>query len=267
MPGINGDNTTLALIRAELRARLRFVTIKYPSPSEMFEADARFDAVADAAVAQIRRLAKHSEIIHLAGYSFGGFVAWEVARRLRAAGYRIGAIALIDTRRARLVANLKRRKLSSRVSSAMQKILLRPRQSADTILYWTKYSVYTRLPLNMLRILHGWTMRFPSLAARLPESCDNELRRRALNDFRPSRLNHPTTLFRSTDYIEEFPDHGWSDVCPQLTIVPIDGTHSSMLASPCRAVLLERLFETVATAEAALHRQRPYRAGLPGTAA
>jgi acyl-coenzyme A synthetase/AMP-(fatty) acid ligase/thioesterase domain-containing protein len=267
MPGIAGDEPALAKMRADLRARLRFVTIKYPSAPTMFEADASFAAVVDAAIEQIRGSARTEEIIHLAGYSFGGFVAWEVACRLRAAGYRVGAIALIDTRRARLVANLNRRKLSSRVSSAMQKILLRPRQSAYTILYRTKHSVYTRLPLNMLRFLHSWTMRFPSLAARLPESCDNELRRRALNNFTPSRLDHPTTLFRSTDYIQEFPDHGWSDVCPQLTIVPIDGTHSSMLVSPYRAVLAERLFETVAAAETNLHPQSPHSASLLGTAA
>jgi len=236
------------MLRTELRDRLGFMTIKYPSSPAMFKAKARFDAVVDAAIAQIPRSAK-GETIHLAGYSFGGFVAWEVACRLHAAGYRIGAIGLIDARRAGPVA--------SRVGSAMRNILVRPRQSAGTILYSAKYSFYSRLPLTMLRVPYNWTMRVPtSIGVGLPNDYDRELRRRALHHFRPSRLDHPATLFRSAEYINECPDNGWSDICPQLTIVPVDGTHSSMLASPCRAVLAERLFETVAaseTADAMLH--------------
>jgi acyl-coenzyme A synthetase/AMP-(fatty) acid ligase/thioesterase domain-containing protein len=268
MPGIKGDEPALASMRSELRDRLRFVTIKYPSSSAMFEAKAGFDAVVDAAIAQIRRSPK-SEIIHLAGYSFGGFVAWEVACRLRAAGYRIGAIGLIDARRAGLVASLTPRpKISSRVSSAMQNLLVRPRQSTDAILYSAKYSLFSRLPLTMLRVLYNWTMRVPtSIGVGLPRNYERELRRRALDHFRPSRLDHPATLFRSAEYAKECPDNGWSDVCFQLIIVPVDGTHSSMLASSCRAVLAERLFETVAAAETNLHPQSPHSASLLGTAA
>jgi thioesterase domain-containing protein len=88
-----------------------------------------------------------------------------------------------------------------------------------------------------------------------------------LDHFRPSRLDHPATLFRSAEYAKECPDNGWSDVCFQLIIVPVDGTHSSMLASSCRAVLAERLFETVAAAETNLHPQSPHSASLLGTAA
>jgi len=245
MPGVSGDEPALAMMRAELRARLRFVTIKYPSESAMFEADASFDAVADAAIAQIRGSAASDDIVHLAGYSFGGFVAWEVACRLQAAGYRIGTIGLIDARRTRLLAG----------------------RGANSILDWARHLFYLRLPLPVLSSLHTWTARLPtSMAVRLPRNYDRELRRRGLNRFRPAMLDHPVTLFRSTEYTKEFPDNGWSEVCPQLTIVPIDGTHASMLVPPCRAVLAERLFETIAAAEAK-HPQSPRSGSLPGTAA
>jgi acyl-coenzyme A synthetase/AMP-(fatty) acid ligase/thioesterase domain-containing protein/acyl carrier protein len=269
MPGISGDEPALAMMRADLRAQLRFVTIKYPSAPTMFEADASFAAVVDAAIAQIRGPARTDEIIHLAGYSFGGFVAWEVACRLRAAGYRIGAIGLIDARRGGPLAGVKPRPtISSRVRSAVRNIMVPPRQRADTILNWARRAFYLGLPLTVLSSLHTWTMRLPpSMAVRLPRNYDRELRRRGLNHFGLSRLDHPATLFRSTEYAQEFPDNGWSEVCPQLTIVPIDGTHSSILASPYRAVLAERLFETVAAAEANLHPQSPHSAGLLGTAA
>ena len=268
MPGVTGDEPALAMMRAELRARLRFVTIKYPSVSAMFEAGASFDAVADAAIAQIRGSAESDDMIHLAGYSFGGFVVWEVACRLRAAGYRIGAIALIDARRAGRLAGVEQRPtISSRVRLTSQNRTAPLSQDTNTVLDWARHLFYLRLPPTMLSSLHTWTMRLPtSIAVRLPRNYDRELRRRGLNHFRPSRLDHPATLFRSTEYAKEFPDNGWSEVCPQLTIVPIDGTHSSMLVSPCRAVLAERLFETVAAAEA---KRAPssHGASLLGTAA
>ena len=269
MPGMSGDEPALAMMRADLRARLRFVTIKYPSAPTMFEADASFAAVVDAAIAQIRGPARTDEIIHLAGYSFGGFVAWEVACRLRAAGHRIGAIGLIDARRGGLLAGVKPRPtISSRVRSAIRNIMVPPRQRADTILNWARRAFYLGLPLTVLSSLHTWTKRLPpSMAVRLPRNYDRELRRRGLNHFGFSRLDHPATLFRSTEYTQEFPDNGWSEVCPQLTIVPIDGTHSSMLVSPYRAVLAERLLETVAAAETNLHPQSPHSASLLGTAA
>ena len=262
MPGINSDETALA---AELRSRLRFVTIQYPAAATMFEAGARLDAVADAAIAQIRDSAKRDDVIHLTGYSFGGFVVWEVACRLRAAGYRLGAVCLIDARRADLVASLKRpRGIFNRVRYAMQNILVRPSQDSNT----TLESFYWRLPVSMLRFLYTFAMRLPnSIAVKLRRHHDRELRKRALKNFRFSRLDHPATLFRSTEYIRECPDYGWADLCPQLTIVPIDGTHFSMLASPCRAVLAERLFEAVAAAEATPQPQHQNSASWLGTAA
>jgi acyl-coenzyme A synthetase/AMP-(fatty) acid ligase/thioesterase domain-containing protein/acyl carrier protein len=259
MPGIGGDEPALARMRAELRTRIRFVTIKYPSSSAMIEAEARFDAIADAAIAQIRWAAKSDNVIHLAGYSFGGFVVWEVARRLLAAGSRIGTISLIDARRARDVASLERQqKISTRVKRAIRHILLRPRQSAHKIQYLAKYSITSRLPLVLLWLLHSMAMRLPTgMALVLPQNYDGELRERALNNFTLSKLDHPATLFRSTNYIKEFPDNGWSDVCPQLTVVPIDGTHVSMLDSPGRAGLAERLCEAVAAVEVAAATRHP----------
>ena len=272
MPGLGGDEPALARMRAQVGTRLRFVTIKYPSASAMFEAEARMDAVADAAIAQIRRSTKSDDVLHIAGYSFGGFVAWKVACRLHAAGYRIGAIGLIDARRARVIASLQRQqKMSSRVKTAIQNMWVRPRQSVNTMLYLARYSLYSRLPLTALRFLHAWTLRLPaSIAAGLPRNYDRELQRRALNNCTLSKLDHPATLFRSMEYIKEFRDNGWSDVCPQLTIVPIDGSHLTMLASPGREILAERLFEAVAAAEAAettRHLQSPNNVGLLETAA
>jgi acyl-coenzyme A synthetase/AMP-(fatty) acid ligase/thioesterase domain-containing protein/acyl carrier protein len=251
MPGLGGDEQSLAELRVELGDRIRFVLIEYPSSSAMIKAGIRFDVITDAVVAQIRKSTQSDEVIHLAGYSFGGFVAWEVAKSLRAAGARVGAIGLIDARRGRDVANLmSRRKVSGRVRRSIRNILIRPRHIADRILWLTIYSIVKRAPLALLQSLPSLTMRLPAgIAIRLLLILNGTLRARALNNFTLSKFDHPATLFRSTDHIEEFSDHVWCDVCPQLVVVPIDGTHVSMLEHPRRAALAERLLEAVAEAE------------------
>jgi acyl-coenzyme A synthetase/AMP-(fatty) acid ligase/thioesterase domain-containing protein/acyl carrier protein len=252
MPGMGGDELSLGELRAELGSRIRFVLIEYPPPSAMIEAGVRFDTVVDAAVTQIRSATGSDEVIHVAGYSFGGFVAWEVAKRLHAAGSRIGAIGLIDARRGRDIADLtSRRKVSGRAGRAIRNILLRPRHNADRILWETIYSVVRRAPPALLRHLPSLAKRFPAgIATRLLLILNGTLRARALNNFTVSKFDHPATLFRSTDFFEESSDNGWYEVCPQLAIVPIYGTHISMIAHPHRAALAERILEAVAAADA-----------------
>lgn len=53
--------------------------------------------MADHFVAAIRRELSPETPIHLAGYSFGGHLAFAVGERLRAAGSRVGTIVIIDT--------------------------------------------------------------------------------------------------------------------------------------------------------------------------
>jgi pimeloyl-ACP methyl ester carboxylesterase len=235
----------------------------------MIEAEGHFDAISDAAIAQIRRVAKRDDVIHLVGYSFGGFVASEVARRLLAAGFNVGAIGLIDARRARAVEGLQpRRKMSSRVGSVIRLIMLRPRDGARKILWLAKCSFIARAPPVVLGVLHSLAMRLPAgMAVGIGLNVDCEIRGRALNNFTLSKLDHPATLFRSTEHIEAFYDNGWSDVCPQLNIVQTGGTHSSMFAPPHFQVLSDRLFETIAGAEAASPmrpRQPPHSASSLG---
>jgi amino acid adenylation domain-containing protein len=60
--------------------------------------DARVDSIEDLAVHHIRhmRSSHGAEPWHLAGYSMGGLIAFEVARRLRAAGDQVGVVCLLD---------------------------------------------------------------------------------------------------------------------------------------------------------------------------
>ena len=79
------------------------------------------------------------------------------------------------------------------------------------------------------------------------------LRRRALGDVAFAPLDIAATLFRS-DLLRsderDIPwsgphDYGWSALCKQLTIVNIEGSHSSVWEAPYCDFLRERLLETL----------------------
>jgi thioesterase domain-containing protein len=61
--------------------------------------DAPFGTVEEAAAAYVEQiLSRHqSGPVHLAGYSYGGFVAYEMAQQLTARGYRVENLILFDT--------------------------------------------------------------------------------------------------------------------------------------------------------------------------
>ena len=63
-----------------------------------------------------------------------------------------------------------------------------------------------------------------------------------------SQLKHvqaPTTLFRSDEMFLASPDYGWRAKCSQLTVIPIGGTHHSMLEPPRLDNLCTRFLEAV----------------------
>lgn len=74
-----------------------------------------------------------------------------------------------------------------------------------------------------------------------------KLRADALRQWRPILLEVPTTLFLSDESLPEGqPDCGWSDLCRPLRLVPIGGTHASMMEPPYRERLCAKLVEAVA---------------------
>jgi thioesterase domain-containing protein len=188
-------------------------------------------------VRQICLVVKIDDIVHLAGYSYGGFIAWEVASNLITRGYRVGAIGLIDPRRSRLLSDIDRQTRKS-TSFSTASIVDQTRQNASTILLWAKGWLKSCLPIRVVRKLH-----------KTERSFDIWLKERALDNLTLSRLNHPAVLFRSTEYVEISPDYGWSDATSQLTIVPIGGTHYTMLDPPFRQSLADQLLKAVSGAE------------------
>jgi len=228
LPPYDGDIPLLVRFRAALEGRVRFSVVHYPGWKEMMKSKARFEDIVDATLNQIvpriagRRCA-------LAGYSFGGIVAWETARRLTERGYEVAFLGLIDTALDGLLHP--RTGMSDRASRVLKQM-----RSIPGVMV-----MRNALVKNFLRRSQLPTLKFmnkaieltsPSLALTFQRHLTGQLRLRALDRWSVSSTGVPATLFRSDEGVEVAPDFGWQRVCHDLTIVPIGGSHESMLQPP-----------------------------------
>ncbi|WP_207791948.1 acetoacetate--CoA ligase [Siccirubricoccus phaeus] len=189
----------------------------------------------------------------LAGYSYGGLVAFEMARRLEAAGEKVAFLGLIDPEldpacldwRARLgFAGHKlahelrqvraqppaerRRHLARRLAAAGTSLRLRLGRAAPA----AAAPEQSELPLTLRRI--------------------HEAVREASAAYRPRPYRGDATLFRATEQRPETcdPQPIWRRlVCGQLTVLPVPGDHLSIIREPGATTLATLLEAALRTAE------------------
>lgn len=177
----------------------------------------------------------------LAGWSFGGFVAQETARRLTAAGRDVELVVLIDSVRP---LPQPERTPADRVRAHLTGFA---QHIADT------YGVQLPLPYDelvamdddheridlVLRTLRG-AVRVPPAA--LEHQRASYLDLRIGEAHRPGRYEGRVVLYRATEpaphtvrdpaYERDDDALGWDEVCPRLTVVPVAGHHLSLLDPP-----------------------------------
>ena len=239
MTPAEGDTPALSHFRALLSDRIHWVLIDYPGWREMIDSGARFDVLVEAAVEQICRQLDPNEECRLAGYSFGGFVAVETARRLLERNRRISFVGVIDTRL--------ERPTDTRLALKTPLIL---RLTGKLITALILISAFRPLKL----IAH--------LASGLPDKSaftiefmlNTRLRTKSLLRLRLKPLPIPLTLFRSDE--GSLPDNGWGAYCDQLTVNRIGGDHNSILEPPFREVL-RKTFVAAIEASSPVCRSKP----------
>lgn len=225
MPGIAGDEPLLAQFRSQFVGKIRFEVIDYPAWRDMIEGGASLAAIIDAVVSQLRAIMPKGPYA-LAGYSFGGFIAFETARRLIEEGDRIRLLALIDSRESGVAETGHARRVGN--------LLARPQRLMPALLRRFITLCVRMRWFGLLRAMGERVIASRSdFAFYFRYHLTWMLRVLALRGWRPRPIPVRAVLFRSDD---ELPgtekDLGWGALCEQLDVVAVGGTHASMLEPP-----------------------------------
>ena len=249
MPSAHGDDPLLAQFRAAFKGGIRFEVVQYPQLKELIDGGAGFDVMIEAAVAQV--LARcGDEVCYLAGYSYGGFVAWEAARRLIQSGRQIGFLGLMDSRRLPKPPR-ERRSVFAKATGYVGRTWRHPRQAYRDGLWWLVELLTRNFSLSVLRQIDSFVASLPGAAAftfRLELLA--RLRAIALQRWTVAPLEVSATLFRSDECSADASDYGWSALCKQLIVLPVGGSHFSLLNPEFRETLCAQFRRAVETAKA-----------------
>jgi amino acid adenylation domain-containing protein len=226
-PGILDDDPALARFRAAFDKQIRFRLIDYPPWRDTAAANGTLDSIVDTAVARICA-EPACEVYRIAGYSFGGIIAFEVARRLVAGGCRVDFLGLIDTRRW---------DLSSGSGSARFHRFLdeRPNWRIDWLKALIANMVRQRRYGQLAAVERLLMTRPGKLALWFKRRVTHELRYQAFLQWQPMPLAVPTEVYLSDDrWPDEPADFGWSGLCRPLHLVPVGGNHATVIQPPHR---------------------------------
>jgi amino acid adenylation domain-containing protein len=223
----------------------------------------------------------------LAGWSFGGLVAFEMAQQLRRRGEEVVGLALLDTRtpavNERLV-GIEPELMKSYLLLEQAKHLAK--LSASELPLTPEDLVGLELEQQLDRILESLSLR-----ARLPEEIDAATVRRylelrlarfqAIKNYVPEPYEGRITLFRATDVYTDTalaeaaeifaeaarnPTYGWNEIAlSPLDLRPVPGDHETMIREPYvrdLATSLRGLLDEIATA-GDLPAHRHLAEGLP----
>jgi phthiocerol/phenolphthiocerol synthesis type-I polyketide synthase D len=195
---------------------------------------------ADRYLERIREIAPRGPYV-LGGWSLGGLLAYEVARRLTAEGSTVEALVLIDTVLPRVVPGV------------TEEQVLRDRFERFLEYLRTTYDVDPDLDLDHLMTLDE-DVQMEILTERvglqlhalgpalLEHQRSSYVDARVAERYRPRSYDGDVVLYRATDrglttsldprYARDDDALGWDLLCPRLETVPVPGDHTSMIDRP-----------------------------------
>jgi thioesterase domain-containing protein len=215
----------MARLRHAMRADVDCVLIRYPDWRQMIAARADPEDLVRPVLTQMLDQCGDRPI-YLAGYSFGGILGFETARRLAAIGRQVAFLALLDTR------------WESRDASQLNTAILLVKQ------FLSKRDVIglSRLVFRLFANLRAFTLlRHAAIflmwigGPRIELELVSVLRWQAWRRLQSGQTasSVPTVLFRCEDQPGDGPrDYGWSALCSAFQVVSIDGDHVSMFTPP-----------------------------------
>jgi thioesterase domain-containing protein/acyl carrier protein len=252
LPGIVGDDRNLAGLRRHLAGEIRFETLAYPELDAPAAVHSSLDTQIGLILEAIGRLQPVGSVC-LAGYSFGGFMAFETARRLMASGREVGLLVLLD----------------SFPGDADPLAQTHPQERPTGRPTVKRYSLRTRfarrpgegLRLYIERLAFKAMVKFRRLETARRLACwaaghtpivEHEIRRRevlwrlrgsALERWRPQPCPAPTLLITSDEYYERSGREIWPALCSNLTVRHVGGSHMEVFRPEALAVIGPALVE------------------------
>ena len=250
LPGLGGDEPLLAPLRRALNQSIHVLTARYPAWPDMLAPDWNFESLVSLAVttADCR-----SELpLRLAGYSFGGLLAYAVACRLSAMGHKVGSLLLLDTDLDRIVSPPARRGMAvvclSKIAIRMR--LLPPNSRDPSAWDYIADALLRPAAAGALRHLRpelrSSTINRPLFS--LDQALDRALRRTACQQWLRQAVE-PTNAFdvvllRSEQHApDETRDLGWGKLTSRLRVIDVPGSHRTMLMPPNHKLLSDVLLQ------------------------
>ena len=174
----------------------------------------------------------------LLGYSFGGIIAFEMARQLVSQGKEVAFLGLLDIR-CPLIPEINA-PFFERLDLRLNKLQKLSREGQ--IKYFIEKLIYRRKPdyrSEIVSTLCDLDMFTPELLNILDRNI------KAKNNYQPQVYLGTVNLFWSeyhSNYIDRYPDLGWGDlIAGDLKIHHIPGDHTTLMKEPHVLVLAEKL--------------------------
>ena len=236
--GLGGEVLSLAALAKRLGVNRPFYGLK---ASESNGTEPAIEEIARRYVVEVKRI-QPSGPYFLGGYSFGGIVAFEMARQLVAAGKTVALLAVLDTHAPGYPRPLP---LLRRIMVVAKNSLRNWPESGSRYLAGRISVNATRARQVALGWVHRWTNRLnrPVTASVLNNPEVTNLL--ALKSYLPELYSGDIDLFRSTERRETYrydPEYGWDNyVTGKIRIHEIPGDHSSIISEPHVGVLASKL--------------------------
>jgi amino acid adenylation domain-containing protein len=207
------------------------------------------EEMAETYLAEVRDLQPHGPYL-LGGYSGGGVVAFEMARRLTEAGEQVALLALIDTPNplmqlrvpttmARIVGDGFRVRFRRAMTGGLPYLIAALRRKRDEARELARAAREER-EADALRA-QGRVLPLSLRSEDMERSFE-----RAFVRYRPQRWSGKAVLFRAKDvdflFAEGGPCYGWDEIIEGgVEVLQVPGNHQSMLRGPSAEVLFQSL--------------------------
>ncbi|MET9363831.1 thioesterase domain-containing protein [Streptomyces sp. NPDC006632] len=206
---------------------------------------ASLEEISEAFIEQLRAVHPEGAEWNLIGYSMGGLLAYETARRLKERGERVGLVGLLDTR---IVVEA-----GADPDFALRALLWRGLKLEVDVDWLRSLTPEERAKELVERAVAAGTMPADFDADRLRRMIDMyQFNLDALAAYRIEPYDGTVTVFRVTDRSMEdgtLPeDLGWSEVAARTVVCDVPGDHFTMVEPGQVEVLGRRLREQLALA-------------------